>query len=301
MAGGFFIALLLCSGDNCDLVQVDPGIFYSGYETCRNAAAKETSRIGEIASRHRKPGRGADVICVRDLTPDEPVAGARAPVSSAAPQTAALPPLPQPGPLPPTQGAPLPQAAPAPRPLPVPTGKREFRDCEYCPVMVTLPGGSFIMGSTRDPTERPPHGVTIAPFAIGKAEVSVSEWAACVAARACDHKGDAAPPERPMTNLSWDDAIQYAARAGTATSYPWGNEPGAAKANCKGCGGAYAADRPAPVEAFPPTRGASSACRAASPNGSRIAGDRATSRRPPTARPGARRAAPRTCCAAGPG
>jgi formylglycine-generating enzyme required for sulfatase activity len=140
--------------------------------------------------------------------------------------------------------------------------------------MVTLPSGSFVMGSNADPTERPPHNVAVPAFAIGKAEVTEGEWAACVAAGACRYKRDSADRDRPMSNLSWEDAAQYvewlakttgkpyrlpseaeweyAARAGTATSYPWGNEAGAAKANCKGCGGAYAADRPAAVEAFPP-------------------------------------------------
>jgi formylglycine-generating enzyme required for sulfatase activity len=141
--------------------------------------------------------------------------------------------------------------------------------------MVPLPAGSFTMGSNGDPTERPPHRVSVAPFAIGRSEVTQGEWAACVAAGACRYKGDgAAAPDRPMGNLSWDDAVQYvqwlsaktgkpyrlpseaeweyAARAGTPTSYYWGSDVGVGKADCKGCGGPYAADRAAAVDAFPP-------------------------------------------------
>jgi formylglycine-generating enzyme required for sulfatase activity len=141
--------------------------------------------------------------------------------------------------------------------------------------MVPLPAGSFVMGSNGDPTERPPHRVSVAAFAIGREEVTQAEWAACAAAGGCRYKGEgAATPDRPMGNLSWDDAQQYvqwlaaktgkpyrlpteaeweyAARAGTTTSYYWGNEVGVAKADCKGCGGAYAAEHAAAVDAFPP-------------------------------------------------
>src|SRR6185437_1289284 len=44
------------------------------------------------------------------------------------------------------------------------------------PAMVELPGGSFLMGSDEDPSEKPPHRVAIKPFAIGKYPVTVREW-----------------------------------------------------------------------------------------------------------------------------
>lgn len=70
-----------------------------------------------------------------------------------------------------------------------------FTDCDNCPTMVTVPAGSFLMGTAEndrrnDPTsgrpnknEEPQHAVTIAqPFAIGKYEVTVAEFAAFVEA-----------------------------------------------------------------------------------------------------------------------
>ena len=72
-----------------------------------------------------------------------------------------------------------------------------FRDCEGCPEMVVVPAGSFTMGSPsheegRDSDEGPQHRVTIrAPFAVGKYEVTFSEWDVCVAAGGCGHR----PPD----------------------------------------------------------------------------------------------------------
>ena len=69
----------------------------------------------------------------------------------------------------------------------------EFRDCETCPVMVMVPAGRFRMGTAVadrmiDPrtgkpatNDSPQHEVRIeAPFAIGKYEVSVEQFAAFV-------------------------------------------------------------------------------------------------------------------------
>ena len=172
------------------------------------------------------------------------------------------------------------QAAALPAPPPKaplgPTRQVEFRDCEQCPTMVMLPGDTYVMGSNGDLTERPPHRVTIAPFAISKFETTEAEWAACAAGGECRYKpvGAGGSPERPMTNLSWDDANEYvrwlakatgkpyrlpteaeweyAARAGTDTRYPWGAEIGVARANCNGCGGAYDRSRPAEIAQFAP-------------------------------------------------
>ena len=69
-----------------------------------------------------------------------------------------------------------------------------FQDCDACPVMVTVPAGSFRMGTAvadrlTDPrtgkpatNDSPQHAVTFeAPFALGKYEVTVAEFAAFVA------------------------------------------------------------------------------------------------------------------------
>jgi formylglycine-generating enzyme required for sulfatase activity len=52
-----------------------------------------------------------------------------------------------------------------------------FKDCDVCPEMVALPGGTFTMGSPRNEGHRrdnegPQRQVTIKPFAIGKHEVT---------------------------------------------------------------------------------------------------------------------------------
>jgi formylglycine-generating enzyme required for sulfatase activity len=100
-----------------------------------------------------------------------------------------------------------------------------FRDCGQCPVMVTVPAGSFVMGSPANEPERelwkagiesPQHKVTIArPFAAGKFEVTFAEWDACVAGGGCDGY---APRDqgwghgaRPVINVSWNDAQTYVA------------------------------------------------------------------------------------------
>src|SRR5262249_45306190 len=87
---------------------------------------------------------------------------------------------------------------------------------------------------------------------------------------------------RPAINVSWDDAqryvtwlatitgqqyrllseaeYEYAARAGTQTAYPWGDDielNGTAMANCVRCSSQYdetAPRRTAPVGSFPPNK-----------------------------------------------
>lgn len=119
------------------------------------------------------------------------------------------------------------------------------------PEMVELPGGSFQMGDldgSGTAYERPVRTVQIAPFAIGKYEVTFNEWAPCMAAGDCEHRPSHegwGADGRPVINVSWNDAKayvrwlsketgeiyrlpseaewEYAARAGTETRYSWGD------------------------------------------------------------------------------
>ena len=66
---------------------------------------------------------------------------------------------------------------------------RVFRDCPVCPVMVEVPAGTYMMGTSVDdlegyPGERPRHSVAIGSrFAVGVYEVTLAEWDACVGGR----------------------------------------------------------------------------------------------------------------------
>ncbi len=93
-----------------------------------------------------------------------------------------------------------------------------FRDCAYCPEMVAIPGGSFLMGSPRTEQGRrddegPRRRVTIQPLAVGRFEVTFDQWAACVNRGGCNSvnpddegwgRGD-----RPVINVTWNDAQAY--------------------------------------------------------------------------------------------
>ena len=157
-----------------------------------------------------------------------------------------------------------------------------FKDCPDCPDMVPVPAGKFNMGSPeteqdRNANESPLHSVNIAqPFAVGKYEVTFDEWDACVAGGGCPKVGDGGwgRGKRPVINVNWTEAQtyaswltgktgkhyrllteaewEYAARAGTASRYFWGNDVGQGKANCKSCGSQWDGKQTAPVGSFQP-------------------------------------------------
>ena len=144
---------------------------------------------------------------------------------------------------------------------------------QQIPEMVSIPGGTFAMGSDDDLSEKPIHRVTIKPFAISKFPITVREWNACLAAKSCTYlptgKDDA-----PVANLSRADAQQfvdwlskvtqkqfrlpseaeweYAARGGTKTKFWWGDQLQANTANCKGCNEPYDTSQPLKVGSFKP-------------------------------------------------
>jgi formylglycine-generating enzyme required for sulfatase activity len=182
----------------------------------------------------------------------------------------------RPADAPPAAAAPSEPARPTSAPSSLQKAGTDIRDCPACPVLAVIAPGAFTMGSnSSDPSEKPPRRVTIeAPFAIGRTEVTVEQWNACVDAGACPRTSDAArAPNTPARDVSWDDAQlyvkwltkvsgkpyrlpteaewEYAARGGTASRYAWGDDMRRGSANCKDCGDPWQADGPAPVASFP--------------------------------------------------
>lgn len=116
--------------------------------------------------------------------------------------------------------------------------------------MLSLPAGNFMMGCAhgRDGScgsdETPPHKVQLRGFELGKTEVTQAQWQAVMGTNPSYFKscGDNCPVE----NVSWDDVQtfisklnaqtgktyrlpseaewEYAARAGSNSMYPWGQE-----------------------------------------------------------------------------
>ena len=94
-----------------------------------------------------------------------------------------------------------------------------FRECDNCPEMVVVPGGSFVMGSpasepSRTAEEGPQQQITLArSFAVGRSAVTFAEWNACVAEGGCNayRPGDYGwgTGKRPVINVSWNDAQAY--------------------------------------------------------------------------------------------
>jgi formylglycine-generating enzyme required for sulfatase activity len=97
--------------------------------------------------------------------------------------------------------------------------KDSFKECDSCPTMITMPAGSFIMGSPlnepqRGSDEGPQQEIAIRTmFAVGRSEVSFDEWFACVAEGGCNayRPGDYGwgAGKRPVINVSWTDAKAY--------------------------------------------------------------------------------------------
>jgi formylglycine-generating enzyme required for sulfatase activity len=158
-----------------------------------------------------------------------------------------------------------------------------FRECaKDCPAMIVIPGGAFTMGSPTTETGRfdnegPQHEVMIAqPFAVSKFDVTFNDWDACVSVGGCPQASDSGfgRGTRPVINVSWEDAQQYAAwfskmtgkpyrllteseweyvaRAGTKTAYFWGAEIGQGNADCNGCGSKWDNRETSPVGSFEP-------------------------------------------------
>ena len=174
--------------------------------------------------------------------------------------------------------APEREAAQPPSPAPKHTGRRQFDDCRgaaWCPRMVIVPGGTFLMGSPpseagRFDDEGPQRHVKIQSFAVGKFPVTRAQWEAfsstaerpvpnslCAYALRLNASwkdpGFPQSEDHPVVCVTWDEAQEYArwlskktghtyrllteaereyaARGGTTTAFPWGNEASHEHAN----------------------------------------------------------------------
>ncbi|MBD2361524.1 SUMF1/EgtB/PvdO family nonheme iron enzyme [Anabaena minutissima FACHB-250] len=154
--------------------------------------------------------------------------------------------------------------------------------------MVSIPGGSFLMGSPHDKAdnnEHPQHQVTIQPFLMGKFPITQAQWQAVAALPQVKQSLNPQPStfkgaDRPIETVSWQDAQEfcarlsqkigrkyrlpseaeweYACRAGTTTPFHFGETITTDLANYKGIE-TYAfapkgrfRQQTTPVNSFPP-------------------------------------------------
>jgi formylglycine-generating enzyme required for sulfatase activity/uncharacterized caspase-like protein len=183
---------------------------------------------------------GAGATAVAAATPEAPaaVAPAAAPKTDAAAEiahkfeaearTAALEQSPQ-----------AKAAESAPTPVGLLSAEREralkpqerFKECDTCPEMVTVPAGTFAMGSPaseagREAGEGPQQQIAFGrPFAVGRSAVTFAEWNACVAEGGCNayRPGDYGwgAGKHPVINVSWSDARAYVAWLSKKTGAPY--------------------------------------------------------------------------------
>jgi formylglycine-generating enzyme required for sulfatase activity len=146
------------------------------------------------------------------------------------------------------------------------------------PELIVIPAGKFRMGDiqgTGSKDEQPIHEVYIRkPIAASRYEISFDQYDEFAKATGRDLPDDEGfgRGHRPVIKVSWNDAIdyaawlsqqtgkhyrlpteaewEYAARAGTETTYWWGNEMKQRLATCTGCGTQWDTKRTAPVGSF---------------------------------------------------
>jgi formylglycine-generating enzyme required for sulfatase activity len=115
--------------------------------------------------------------------------------------------------------------------------------------MVLIPGGSFLMGSPENESDRfdaesPQHPVTVPTFCMGKYPITQAQYEAVTGNNPASFKENDRAADRPVENVSWDDAVrfceqlsqwagqeyrlpseaewEYACRAGTTTPFHFG-------------------------------------------------------------------------------
>lgn len=145
------------------------------------------------------------------------------------------------------------------------SGAEPVRDCSFCPEMVLIPAGKFMMGDASAGNDALPlHEVIMdRPFFVGRFEVTQAEWQAIMRRDRSRYLGRA----MPVHNVSWLDVQnyldklsdrtgrkyrllteaewEYVARAGTSTAYFYGETIETSEAN-------FLADRPKRVGSYLP-------------------------------------------------
>jgi formylglycine-generating enzyme required for sulfatase activity len=93
--------------------------------------------------------------------------------------------------------------------------------------MVSIPGGSFQMGSPDsegDDNERPQHLVNVAPFFMGKFPVTQAQWRVVASYPQVKHALNTEPSKfkgdnLPVENVTWDDAVEFCDRLSRKTGH----------------------------------------------------------------------------------
>jgi formylglycine-generating enzyme required for sulfatase activity len=168
-----------------------------------------------------------------------------------------------------------------------PASPPEVPECPPAPELAAarfmrLGPGTFLMGTPHGgaANERPAHYVTLSPFCMGAFEVTRGQWREVMGEAAKPGAGaGGAGDELPVDDVSWDDVQvflarlngragrqryrlpteaewEFAARAGGAAAYSFGDDPGELYryGNCRSLEHDDGYDRAAPVGSFLPNR-----------------------------------------------
>jgi formylglycine-generating enzyme required for sulfatase activity len=157
-----------------------------------------------------------------------------------------------------------------------------MRDPETGMELVPVPGACYLPAfSPGEPLKQgtPSRGrpVCVEPFYIGAYEVTFEQYDrfARAAGRALPEDEGWGRGRRPVINVSVYDALdfarwvsrqsgvryrlptevewEHAARAGSRSRFPWGDDLGSNRANCDGCGSRWDGESTAPVGSFAPS------------------------------------------------
>lgn len=84
--------------------------------------------------------------------------------------------------------------------------------------MISIPGGTFLMGSPlsetgRDPDEGPQSNVTVQKFHLSEYEVTQAQYRAVMGTNPASFKGD----DLPVESVSWNDALEFCRKLSSLT------------------------------------------------------------------------------------